>query len=62
MWVSDVIHIGKESNGLTKSEFLGLDEDSYVEYSDVDSGEKIYRINTKDFGVKTKRCLQFLNI
>ena len=41
--ISDVIHIGKESNGLENSELLGLDEDSYVEYSDVEFLERKFR-------------------
>lgn len=41
--ISDVIHIGKESNGLDESELFGLDEDSYVLYSDVESLEKEFR-------------------
>ncbi|MCJ8306185.1 MAG: hypothetical protein HRU07_03945 [Nitrosopumilus sp.] len=43
VWITEVIHIGKESNGLDESEILGFDEDSYVEYSDVDSLEKKFR-------------------
>lgn len=41
--ITSIVHIGKESNGLDESELLGLDEDSYVEYSDVDSLERKFR-------------------
>ena len=57
VWVSDVVHIGKESNGLDESELLRLDKNSYVEYSDVKSLERKFReLTPKNFGVKTKKC------
>jgi len=40
IYVIDLIHIGKESNGLDESELIGLDDDSYVVYSDVESLER----------------------
>ena len=43
VWISNVTHIGKESNGLDDVELLGLDEDSYVDYSDEESLEKRFR-------------------
>jgi len=60
VWVSDVVHIGKESNGLDKSELLGLDEDSYVEYSDVEYLEKKFaELAPKILKLKSKEVREF---
>lgn len=61
--VSEIKHIGKETDELDLVEILGVDEDSYVEYSDRESieydfqiyAEEILKLEPKDveeFGVE----------
>ena len=60
VWISDVVHIGKESNGLEESEILGLDEESYVEYFDVESMERKFReLAPKILELKPKDVKEF---
>jgi hypothetical protein len=54
--VSDVVHLGKESNNLEEDEILGVDSDSYEIYEnmeDVDSkfrkiAKKVLKLNPRD--------------
>ena len=41
--VIGVIHIGKESNNLEESEFLGVDDTSYETYEDVRNLDKKFK-------------------
>jgi len=60
--VIGVIHIGKESNNLEESEFLGVDDTSYETYEDVENldskfkklAPSILKLNPRDvkkFGI-----------
>ena len=51
--ISDVLHIGKESNGLEESEILGLNESSYEIYENKDELERKFFEN-KDRILKLK--------
>ena len=41
--VSKIVHIGKESNNLDESEFLGVDSDSYEIYEDIEDIDSKFR-------------------
>jgi hypothetical protein len=58
--VTGVIHIGKESNNLEESEFLGVDSESYETYDDLVNLEKKFRkICNKILGLKPKDVVKF---
>jgi len=58
--ISTVTHIGKESNRLDESEILGLDNSSYVEYSDVKSLDKRFKeLTPKILKLKPKDVKKF---
>lgn len=41
--MTEVLHIGKESNNLEESEFLGVDNTSYETYEDVRNLDKNFK-------------------
>lgn len=60
--VGNIVHIGKESNGLEESEILGLNDSSYEIYEDkseierkiLENKERILKLrpkDVKDFGI-----------
>lgn len=60
VWISDVIHIGKESNKLDESEMIGLDDSSYEIYqnhSEID--EKLRELAPRILELKPKDVKEF---
>ena len=53
--ITDIVHIGKESNGLDESELLGLDDSSYEIYqNDSEIDEKFMKLAPKILELKSK--------
>ncbi|MEX0862676.1 hypothetical protein [Nitrosopumilus sp.] len=72
VWISSVVHIGKESNGLDESELFGLDASSYEIYqneSEIDEkfkelAPKILELkpkDVKDFGISKQTLWNIKN-